>query len=95
LFGISFFLDENFNISENNIILAKDSSDSRRPKIPLNPPPPQTNTKKRTMATQVGPHRYLWRVVAKPSHFFLAKLIDLVKRNLVMAKHIYIYFVGF
>jgi len=75
-------LDENLNISANNIIFAKDSTDSRRPKIPLKKSPPKNKyKKKRTKGTQVGPHRYLWRVVAKPSLFFLAKLIDLVKRN--------------
>jgi hypothetical protein len=53
LFGISFFLDENFNISGNNIIFAgektkkpKDSLESRRPKIPLKKAPQKKYRKK-------------------------------------------------
>jgi hypothetical protein len=94
LFGISFFVDENFNIFENNIFFAKDSSDSGRPKIPLNKAPPENKIKKRTKGTQVGLHGYLWRVVAKPSLFFWLNLsIWLKEISIWLNPFIYIFWV--
>jgi hypothetical protein len=75
------------------LFLPKYSSDSGRPKIPLkNSPPQKKYKKKRTKGNSSGGPT--WRVVAKPSLFFLAKLIDLVKEISIWLNP-YTYFLGF
>jgi len=88
-------LDENFNISENSIIFAKDSSDSRRPKIPLKKSPPKTNTKKKEQRELKWAHISTYgELLPNPAFFFWLNSSIWLKEISIWLKP-YIYFLGF
>jgi hypothetical protein len=87
------FLDENFNISENNNIFAKDSSDSRRPKIPFKKAPQKKYKKKEQRELKWDHIGTYGELLPNPAFFFWLNLsIWLKEISIWLNPYIYIFF---